>query len=210
MSSQSTARSQSANSTVRSDSTVPSDSTVRGDSTVRSPRGRRGTAATLTASIAVLVCAAGATEAIWAASHGRPLLVSAGSVAKFGHDTTLHSTAVLAAAIAVAVVGLVLLLAAIIPPGRRLVELAEPVPAVAAGLTGRSLTRTLAAAATSVDGVSYVRIKGGRRLTVVATTALCDPGALGDRVRDAVTARLSDLNPAETRSVRVRLHRKES
>ena len=176
---------------------------------IRPPRGRRGTSATIVAVLVVLVCAAGATEALWLALYDTTLLVTAASVISFGRDTHLNSPLVLTVAIVAAVLGLLLLITALVPPPRRLVELSEPEPAVAVGLTRASLTRTLIAAATGIDGITHARVKGRRHLTVVATTALRDTTGLADRVQDTVTARLSEFTPARPRTVRVRLRRKD-
>lgn len=177
--------------------------------TVRMPRGRRGTAAVLVAVVGLVASAFAAVLAFHAAAQHRPWLVDARSVSRFGRDTTLGDTVVLVVGVVVAVVGLLLLLAALVPPRRRLVELADHGSGIAAGLTRRSLARTLAAAAQGVDGVSGASVGGRRRLTVSATTSLRQTDGLADRVRDVVTARLTELDPARPRPVRVRLRRKD-
>lgn len=176
---------------------------------VRIPRGRRGAFATVTALLAVLVFAAGAAEAISLAINRRGLVLSAASVAKFGRDTELSDTVVLIVAIVAFAVGILLLLAAVIPSRRHLVELTESDPNIAAGVTKRSLRRTLTAAATDVDGVSHAKVSGRRRYRVKASTALRDTDRLPELIRSAVTSRLTQLDPAKTRAVRVKLDRKD-
>ena len=175
----------------------------------RVPRGRRGTVATVTALVGVLVFAAAATEAISFAAHKRTLGYRAGTVAKFGRDTHLGDRVVLVVSVVALVVGVALILAALLPPRRRLVELTEPDPNVAAGLTSRSLHRALCAAAQAIDGVGDVKATGRRRIKIVATTSLRDTESLPDRITERVTACLNALNPTTSRTVRVVLDRKD-
>jgi hypothetical protein len=176
---------------------------------VRMPRRRRGTAASLVAFIGLLVFAAGAVFALYAAIEGSAWLVDADQVADWARDTTLGDTVALVVGIVVGVVGLLLLLAAVVPPRRGLVELAENNTGIAAGLTRSSLARTLSAAALAVDGISSAAVGGRRTLTVRATTSLRRTDGLVDRVQQAVETRLAELQPAQAHPVRVKLSRKD-
>ncbi len=176
----------------------------------RSPRGRRGAIATLTALLGVLVAAAGAVEAISLAMHRRTFGFTVGRVAKYGRDTHLDDNVVLIVAIAAFAVGILLLIVALVPPKRRLIELAEPDMTIAAGLNRRSFHRALQAAALSVDGISDAKVSGRRRLTVMATTSFRNSDALPGRVRDRVIARLDELDPVKSRTLRVHLNRKDA
>lgn len=175
----------------------------------RIPRGRRGTFASITAVLGVLVFAAAATEAISLALNNKTLGFTSADVAKFGRDTHLGDSVVLIVALVAFILGVILILAALLPARRRLIELTEPDPNVAAGLTTRSFHRTLVAAATEVDGVSDTKVGGGRRIKVTASTSFRDTSSLPDRVADRVTTRLNELNPAQRRTVRVVLNRKD-
>lgn len=176
---------------------------------VRMPRRRRGTIASIVALVGLVVFAAGAVFAIYAAVTDEPWLVDADSVSDWARDTTLGDTVALVVGIVVGVVGLLLLLAALFPPRRGLVELAENNTGIAAGLTRSSLSRTLASAAVAVDGVSSAKVDGRRTLTVRATTSLRRTDGLVDRVREVVENRLAQLEPAHAHSVRVKLSRKD-
>lgn len=178
---------------------------------VRPPRGRRGTAASVTALVGLLLCAAGAVEALYLATTDATWGYESSSVADFLADTTLGSTAVLVTAIVLAVLGLVALLAGILPARRRLVELGGDDDIVATGLTRRSLRRTLRSAAESVDGIEDAPTTVKRRKVVVrAVTSLRQTDGLADRVQTAVQSRVDDLAPRTARRVKVRLDRKES
>ena len=177
----------------------------------RPPRGRRGTAATLVALVAVLLCAAAAVEALRLATGATTWGYRSAQLSDRLARTTLDSTAVLVTAIVLAALGLLVLLAGVVPPRRRLVELGGDDATVATGLTRRSLRRTLRAAAEDVDGIVRAPVKVGRRRVVVrATTALRHADGLADRVQAAVQGRLDDLAPTRARRLRVRLDRKES
>ena len=177
---------------------------------VRVPRGRRGAAAIVVALVGLLLAAALAVEALWLAVQGTTWGFTPGGVAKHLRETRLGSSEVQIVAIVLAVVGLLVLLAAVLPARRHLVELDHDEAAVATGLTRRSLRRTLRAAAESVDGIAAARVKvRRRRLVVHAHTALRHTEGLADRVGVAVENRLADLAPRRSRTVRVRLHREE-
>ncbi|MHA3705062.1 DUF6286 domain-containing protein [Jatrophihabitans sp. YIM 134969] len=176
---------------------------------VRMPRGRRGSAATLTALVGLVVFAAGAVFALVAAIRHQAWLVDADTISDWARRTSLGDTVALVVGIVVGAVGLLLLLAALVPPRRRLVELADSGTGIAAGLTRSSLARTLAAAARGVDGISSAGVSGRRALTVRATTSLRRTDGLADRVQQVVEDRLGQLEPARPHQVRVKLSRKE-
>ena len=175
----------------------------------RVPRGRRGTFATCTALIGLIASAAAATEAVSLAVDHRTLGYRAADVASFGRTTHLGDALVLAVAVAALVVGVVLVLAALVPPRRALIELTEPDPDVAAGISTRSLRRALAAAAVSVDGVDTAAVTGRRRLKVTARTTWRDTASLPERITERTTAVLTGLEPSAPRTVRVVLDRKD-
>ncbi len=177
----------------------------------RTPRGRRGTAAVIVAFVGLVLCAAAAVEAIHLAAKGTTWGYTPTAVSDFLARTTLGSSTTLIVAIVLAGLGIVALLAGITPPRRRLVELGGDDREVATGVTRRSLRRTLAAAATDVDGITGAEAKvGRRRIKARAVTEMRQTDGLDDRVSTAVSARLADLSPRRARTVRVRLEKKES
>jgi hypothetical protein len=112
---------------------------------------------------------------------------------------------------ALAVVGLLVLISALRPgrPGAlRLPPRAEGITVTA---RRRELERTLATAATRVDGVSSARAKARRRsVRLHAATTLRQPGDLPTRVHQAVTARLNELGLGGTLRPRITLTRPRS
>ncbi len=178
--------------------------------TVRTPRGRRGLAAGITSAVAVLAFAATAVEAISLARHRTLLGLDVATVARFGRRTRLGDPVVEVIALVAIVLGLLLIAAALLPARRGLVELSEADTLVAVGVSRRGLRRTLAAAATRVDGIDSASVSGRRRIAVRATTSLRNADALTDRVRDRVSGRLSELDPVTARPVRVTLKRKDA
>ncbi len=178
-------------------------------SAARVPRGRRGTVATIVAVLGVLVFAGAATEAISLTAHHRTVGYRAAQVAKFGRTTHLGDTVVLAVAVTAFAVGVVLMLAALVPPRRRLVELVESDPDIATGIGVRSLRRALAAAAVGIDGVDDAKVTGRRRLKISASTSLRDNATLPERITTRATALLTELKPARSRTVRVSLERRD-
>lgn len=176
---------------------------------VRMPRQRRGTAASTAAFLGLLVFAAGAVFALYAAIDHDAWLVDADRVSRWARGLTLGGTVALVVGIVAAFLGLLLLGAALLPARRGLVELAEHETGIAAGVPRASLARTLGAAATGVDGISSAKVGGRRVLTVRATTSLRNTDGLADRVQEVVERRLTQLGPAQQYRVRVRLSRKD-
>lgn len=178
---------------------------------VRVPRGRRGTAASVVALIGLVSCAAGAVEAVSLAANDTTYGYEPTAVSDFLSSATLGSTVALVVAIVLLVLGVLVLLAGIVPPRRRLIELGGDEKSVSTGLTRRSLRRTLRSAAERVDGVGSAPVDVTRRKVVVkARTSLRRTDGLADRVQAAVGSRLDDVQPRRSRSVRVRLDRKDA
>ena len=126
-------------------------------------------------------------------------------------QTTWSSPVVLVAGIVLAAIGVVLLLAALLPPSRHVVELVSPREGVATAITPGGLRRTLAAAAVGVDGVTEAGTRlGRRRIRVDAITRLRRTDGLSDAAAAAVQRRLQVLDLRRAKVLATRLHRKES
>ena len=162
--------------------------------------------------VAAVLAAAGILGVIQAASAalGRPLW-------KLPHryfagplqDTHWNDTATLAVAAAVAFIGLVLVLAGLIPGRPRAIPLASGDESVVTGVPRRSLRRSLARLAEDIDGIDRARAKARMRsVTVRATTRLRDTAGLRENVHSAVQDRLAALDPLWPPRVKVRLRRK--
>jgi hypothetical protein len=175
----------------------------------RMPRGSRPVTAFAVALLAACACAFAAVQAISLAAHQRTLGFSGHAVTSFGRTTHWNATVVLAAGITAAVVGLALVLAGLVPPRRRIVELTPGDPALAVGLSRSSLRHSLRVAITGIDGISTARLRGRRRLTVVATTTMRDTTGLAEAVQTAAVRQLDTLALCRTHTVRVKLKRRE-
>lgn len=176
----------------------------------RMPRGSRPVTAFVAALLAICACAFAAVQAISLAAHQRTLGFSVHAVTHFGRTTHWNAGVVLATGIAAAVIGLGLLLAGLLPPRRRVVELTADDSSLAAGLSHSSLHRSLRAAIADIDGVSTARLRGRRRLTISATSTLRDSTGLAETVQATADRQLAALAPHRPHTVRVRLKRKEA
>ncbi|MBO2456425.1 DUF6286 domain-containing protein [Actinomadura violacea] len=109
-------------------------------------------------------------------------------------------------------VGLVFLLAGLLPGRSRVVPLHGAVPDVMMGVSRRGLRRAIAAAAEDATGVARVRRVrlGRRRVKVVAETPVRDARGLEDGVAEAVGECLERIRPLRPRAVSVRLTYKEA
>lgn len=129
--------------------------------------------------------------------------------------TTWDSSVGRTAVIAVGAVGILLLLAAVLPGAPRLSRLRRPADPVAADaelvLTRRGLARMASAAAHRVDGVDRVATSvAGRSVTIrVVTPTRLDVAELRQRVTDTVTARLAEVGLEPAARVRVTVTVKE-
>lgn len=159
------------------------------------------------ATLGVLVVA----EIINAALDGRGhLLLPHERLARFGRDHTWEDGQVLTISAVVAALGLLLLLAQLLPRRPGLLTVATDDPTVQAGVERRTLGRAMAAAAGDVDGVSRATARvRGRRAKVVATTHLRDASGLPERVRDHVQTWTNDLGLVAPPRLRLRLRQKE-
>jgi hypothetical protein len=118
---------------------------------------------------------------------------------------TPSSPAVLATAGAIALVGLALVGAAVLPGPATVLPLSSADGPVRAGVTRGGVRVTLAAAAGRVDGVARADVQVRRRRVVARIrTDRSDPGPVTDRVRDALAARLADIGLDRRPAVRVR------
>jgi hypothetical protein len=162
--------------------------------------------------VAAVLAAAGILGAIQATSAalGRPVWkVPHRYFAGPLQDTHWNDTATLAVAAAVAFIGLVLVLAGLIPGRPRAIPLASGDESVVTGAPRRSLRRSLARLAADIDGIDRARAKVRRRSIVVrVTTRLRDTAGLREAVHAVVQDRLAALDPLWTSRVKVRLRRK--
>jgi hypothetical protein len=169
-------------------------------------RPRRGIPATLTALVALVLCGLIATVAIQLIS-GRPPVFDYQAIAANLHRAQWRDLAVAISGGVVALVGLVLLLAAVIPGRALVLPLGADDTDLIAGVTRRSLVLTLRSAAGAVEGVATVRLAlRGRTVVVVARADRADETGIADALRVAIQHRIEQLAPATTPTVKVRVH----
>jgi hypothetical protein len=127
--------------------------------------------------------------------------------ARWASATPWNDSRVLAVASALALIGLVLLLIAVVPGRGRMIALRTGDPDLVVGLPRRALARALRARANQVDGVrsAGARMRGWHA-DVSVRTDLRDTTALGDRVRGAVEDELARLAPDHRVSLHLRVH----
>jgi copper chaperone CopZ len=158
---------------------------------------------------AVVVAAAGALACAEAISRiaDRPLgLIPLDAAADTLQALTWDTPQALAGAAALAVVGLVLIAAAVLPGRGGYVALTTSDPEVVVGMSTTGLRRALAAAVGEVDGVSGARVTlRRRRAKVVADTRVRADPQLRDAVRAAAEQAVDHLAPAHRIKVRARV-----
>jgi hypothetical protein len=166
------------------------------------------TAARLAVAVALITIGSlsAVTVVTWPHAFLHGFVTSAGRTLR---TLPLHDPEALAVAVALAVLGLVLLLFAALP-GRTAVEpLRGDDPLIITGADRRGLGTALAATAVEVPGVAAasVRLRGRirRRVIVHADTVYPMPGNLAERVGHAVAVRLAEMEPARPRVVIVQL-----
>lgn len=163
--------------------------------------------------VAALLAAAGilgTVQAVSAAVDSPLWTVSYSTFPGSLRTTSWDATATLAAAAAVAFVGLLLILIGIVPGRPRAIPLASGDVSVVAGAPRRSLARSLGRLAQEADGIDRARASIGRdAVKVRATSGSRDITGLSEGVRDQVQTRLAALGPLWPLRVRVRLRRRK-
>jgi hypothetical protein len=164
--------------------------------------------------VAAVIAAAGIVGCIWAASAalGRPLWnIPHGDLAgPLQGSVRWDGTGTLIVASAVAFVGFLLVLIALLPGRPRAIALASGDESLVIGVPRRSLRRSLGWLAEDVAGIDRARVRIGRHtVRVRVTTSLRDPAGLRESVQAVVEDRLARLQPLWPVRVRVQLRRKE-
>jgi hypothetical protein len=126
------------------------------------------------------------------------------AIAAVLHDTQWSDLAPALAGGTAAVLGLTMLLCGVLPGKRTILPLAGDLDS---GASRRSYRSTLRTAASGVDGVSAVRLKlKDRKVVVKVATRRTSTAGLADAVRDAVSRRVDQIEPATRPVVKVRVH----
>lgn len=165
-------------------------------------RTRRSIPATLTAGVLLAACVLTAVAAIQRLTGHQPWL-DYRAVATAVHNAQWTDLVPALISAAVAVVGLALLWAALLPGKRRILPLTgEP----DSGADATDYQAALRAAAADVDGVERARLSTGlRKVKVRVKTARTRTDGLAEAVRAAVESRLDHISPARRPAVSVRV-----
>jgi hypothetical protein len=155
--------------------------------------------------VAVVLLAGCVLAAIVAVQQvlGQTPFISYEQVAVRLHGMRWHDVVPAVAGAGVALVGLVLLAAAVLPGKLVVFPLRGETDS---GASRRSYRSTLRAAASDVDGVSAATVKVKRRKVIARVrTARTNVEGLPDAVRTAIERRLAQIAPATTPAVKVRI-----
>jgi hypothetical protein len=111
----------------------------------------------------------------------------------------------------VAVLGLALLVAQLVPRRTRLLPIADPTPGVAAATTRRSLERALRRAAAGADGITAASVTATpRRVRVRAVTGLRDTTGVHAGLVAVVNDQLDGIGLTRRPALSVSLRQKDS
>lgn len=167
-------------------------------------RPRRSIPATVTAVVLLAVCVVVAVCAVQLAL-GEPALINFTALTQAAHETQWTDLAAAIAGGVAVLLGLLLVLAAIVPGKSLTLALATDESAVDAGISRASL-RTALRAAARVDGVvgAVIRLRRKQIRAVVRTNRTTIDG-LADAVRAAIEHRLDQIALARQPSVIVKV-----
>ncbi|MCX4093582.1 DUF6286 domain-containing protein [Nocardia sp. alder85J] len=157
--------------------------------------------------VAVLVLAAcvATTVSLIQRLVGAHEFLSYDTVADHLHATTWHDLPVLLAGVVAAVLGIVLLAAALWPGRAVVVPLADE-DAMSAGVRRRGLRSALRGTAGAVDGIGTERIRLRRNaITVSAHSDRIGTDGLPDALRETLTHRIGQIGPPPVHRVRATL-----
>lgn len=134
------------------------------------------------------------------------------TMARQMRQTTWTDALIVAIAAGIAVLGLILVLIAVIPGRTKLLAISATDSTTPAGTTRKSVRRSLRASARSVDGISAVEVKVGRRARrakIDVTTPFRNPGDLRAEVEAAALDRLAQLDLIKIPRITVGIHHRE-
>jgi hypothetical protein len=169
-------------------------------------RPRRSTAAVLTALVLLAACVLVAIDAIQILVRQRPM-VSYPSFAHTLHRLHWNGVAVEIAGVALAVIGVLLLLVACLPGRPTMLALSDEAregELPPSGLSRHGLRNMLRATAADVDGVTTAKLTVRRKVVAASVHSAGPPGDLADNVRGALEQRLDQIAPARRPALRVR------
>ncbi|WET77397.1 DUF6286 domain-containing protein [Amycolatopsis sp. QT-25] len=165
-------------------------------------RPRRGIPATLTAIVLLAACALVAVVAIQMLLGETPW-IRYDTVAGTLHDLRWNDVATAVIGGVSVLLGLILILAAILPGRLTVLPLRGDLDS---GASRRSYRSTLRAAAATVDGVSSAKVKlKPRKVSAKVSTGRATTDGLAEAVHGAITHRLDQIDPALRPTVKVKV-----
>ncbi len=164
--------------------------------------------------VAAVLAVAGILGCIWAASaalsHALWKVPHSDLAGPLQSSVHWADTGTLAVASAVAFVGFLLILIALLPGRTRAIPMASGDSSVVIGVPRRSLRRSLSWLVADVPGIDKATVRTGRHsVRVRATTRLRDTSGLREKVHSVVAERLVALDPLWPMQIKVRLRRKK-
>ena len=175
------------------------------------PRRRRVLPALLTAAVLAVAAITVLIDIIAVQTGHRGLFWPYQQIATWGRTHPWDTTLVVVVTAVLTALGVLLILAALLPGNPTLIALNTGDADLVAGTSRRSLARTLSEAARSVEGISAAKATPRRRtLRVKATSGLRDPAGQQEQVTAAVTTRLADLALARPLPVTTKVTHKEA
>lgn len=172
-------------------------------------RPRRSLPAALVAAVLLAIAVLFAV-AVVQSLLGQVPFVNLDRLLALGSTQRWDSAGTIGVAIVIALLGLILLVAALRPGAPTVLPLGRATdsdgrPAAEAGVRRRSLATDLAATAAAVPGVTDASVTAGRnRITARVRVAATDPAAIPDQVRGQLETRIAAIGPATRPRVRVR------
>ena len=168
-------------------------------------RPRRSAAAVLTAVVLLAACVLVATVAIQTILGETPL-IGYRAAADALHTTRWADLVPLIAGGVAAVLGLVLLLAAVLPGKPTVLPLRDEETAFESGASRKSYRSTLRTAASDVDGVNAAVVSlGSRKIAAVVRTDRTTTEGLADAVRASLDRRLDQIVPEARPELKIKI-----
>jgi len=173
---------------------------------VRALRPARSPASVVAALVLVTAGAVALAETLLVVAERAPRLVAFERMTLWAESTTWRDPAALGTAAAATALGVLLVLAAVLPGRPRLVPLRTGDPDLILGVSRQVLAALVADAVARAAGVHRVRVRvRRRRLVVVASAEPGDAGAAAERVRRTAERELARLDPLIALRVRPRI-----
>lgn len=170
-------------------------------------RPRRTVPATIVALVLLAACVLTVIAVIQSLAGQTPLL-SLQQLLSIGSGQHWNSASVVTTAVVIAVIGLVLVVAAIRPGNPTVLPLVSQIggtPVSDAGVRRATLAKDLATAVGTVPGVTRADVVAGRRtVTASVRVAAADPASVPGAVKQRLDDRLGEIGPARSPRVRVR------